>query len=345
MTKDNKSWHNKPVSIHITNKLFSNRSILFMCAIAVVVGFLFVNLLIFYFPRDNRINLNGLSNISIQSIATSTKNQIVTTDLNVYNIVKAIAKDGILITYAGSATKLNKDYQTNSNSFTEIFLSKGFITTGQDNWMENKQNELNKIQVLDLSKSIQVNPKLSTIDISFGNKNEENKLSQNTYTLDYNYIMSESNLKISIESITSFLIKIDSNNKDIYYKNQIELTTKIADIENQYSTILQCSKLPIITNSTNLTYLSQKYGLDITQFENFDATNPDSNQIKYIKEFAKSKNITSFFVDKKIPLIDYTNLKNSLGLEIYYISDYIYPDITDTLAKNLENLKKSQGCA
>ena len=81
-----------------------------------------------------------------------------------------------------------------------------------------------------------------------------------------------------------------------------------------------------------------------TIFANFDPTKPQPNQIKYLKEFAKSKNATSFYIDKKIPLVDYANLKKTLGLEIYYISDYTYPDILDTLAKNLENLKKSQSC-
>ena len=35
MTKANKSWHNKSVSIHITNKLFSNRSLVIICVVAV----------------------------------------------------------------------------------------------------------------------------------------------------------------------------------------------------------------------------------------------------------------------------------------------------------------------
>jgi ABC-type Zn uptake system ZnuABC Zn-binding protein ZnuA len=330
------------MSIHISNKLLSNRSFVIICTTAVIVGFMFVNLLIFYFPRDNRINLNGLNSVSIQSISKEIKNQIATTDLSIYNITKAIAKDGISITYAGPTTKLNQDYEPSSNAFTEILTAKAFITTGQDNWLERKKSET-KFETLNLGQLIELKPKVPPINLSFGDE-QKSQINEFQESLDYNYLMNENNLKISIDNIANFLIKIDPTGKDLYMKNQIELVTQITNIENQYSDITLCNKNPIVTNATNLEYLAQKYGLDISVFSNFDPTLPQLNQIKYLKDFAKSKNTTSFFVDKKIPLIDYTNLKNSLGLEIYYISDYIYPDIADTLTKNLENLKKSQGC-
>jgi zinc transport system substrate-binding protein len=331
------------VSIHISNKLLSNRNLIIICVVAVILGFIFVNLLIFYLPRDNRINLNGLNSISIQSIPKETKNQIATTDLSVYNIAKAITKDGISISYFGPVNKLNEDYETTNNNFNQILSSKALITNGQDTWLTRKQMDLGKVEILDLTKSIELKPKVSPINLSFGDEQSIlNPDSQESF--DYNYLINENNLKTAIENIANFLIKLDPDNKDLYLKNQIELITKVTNIENQYSDILLCSKAPIVTNATNLGYLAQKYGLDISVVSNFDPTKPEPTQIKYLKDFAKSKNTTSFFIDKKIPLIDFTNLKNSLGLEIFYVSDYIYPDIADTLTKNLENLKKSQGC-
>jgi ABC-type Zn uptake system ZnuABC Zn-binding protein ZnuA len=342
LTKPYTFDHNISMSIHISNKLLSNRSLLIICITAVIVGFVFVNLLIFYFPRDNRINLSGLNNVSIQSISKETKNQIATTDLSIYNITKTIAKDGILTTYTGPATKLNQDYEPTSNAFTEILTSKAFITSGQDNWLERKKSEI-KFETLNLGQLVELKSKVPPINISFGDEQNSGNIDPQD-ALDYNYLMDEGNLKIVIENIASFLIKLDPSNKDLYMKNQIELTAQITNIGNQYSDILLCNKTPIVTSATNLGYLAQKYGLEISVVSNFDPTKPEPNQIKYLKDFTKSKNTTSFFVDKKIPLIDYTNLKNSLGMEIYYISDYIYPDIADTLTKNLANLKKSQGC-
>jgi ABC-type Zn uptake system ZnuABC Zn-binding protein ZnuA len=335
--------YNISVSIHITNKLFSSRSFVIICAITIITGFGFVSVLIFYFPRDNRINLNGLNSISIQSLATETKNQVVTTDLGVYNITKSIAKDAIPVIYSGPSSKLNEDYQIASNVFTKVFASKALITNGQDKWLERKKLELNSTEILNLSQSLELQAQIPAIDINFGTQqNEQNNYVQETY--DYNYLLDDSVLIKVIENISNFLTRIDPTNKDLYYKNQIELTAKVVDTQNQYSNILLCSKTPILTNASNLNYIAQKYGLEISMFKNFDPTNPQPNQIKYLRDFAKSKNVSSFFVDKKIPLVDYTNLKNNLGLEIYYISDYIYPDTVDTLTKNLENLKKSQNC-
>ena len=345
MTTNPQLRYNKFVSIHISNKLLSNRNLTIISIVCIVVGFIFVSLLTFYFPRESRINLSSLNSISIQSISKQKNNQIATTDLSIYNITKAIAKDGISIIYAGPVDKLNQDYETTNNAFAQIFASTALITSGQDNWIERKKNEIDQIQILNLSQSIKLRPKYATIDIGFGTQSgQKNSENFGQEILDYNYIMNESNLKTTIENIAELLIKLDSKNKDLYLKNQIELITQISNIEKQYSIISLCNKSPIITNSTNLNYLAQKYNLEISIFSGFDPLKTDSNQIKYIKDFAKSKNTNSFFVDKKIPLIDYNNLKSSLGMEIYFISDYVYPDIADTLSKNLENLKKSQNC-
>jgi ABC-type Zn uptake system ZnuABC Zn-binding protein ZnuA len=331
------------MSIHIHNRLLSNRNILIISIVAIIVGFVFVNLLIFYFPRDNRINLNGITSMPIQSIPKITKNQVATTDLNIYNVAKAISKNGIPIVYAGPVSKLNDDYEATSDSFAQILDSKFMITSGQDKWLERKNSGLEKLQTLDLSNSITIKNKIPAIDLSFGNS-QSSQTYDNQETLDYSYLMDENNLKISIENISNFLIQLDPTNKDKYFKNQIELTTQINNIETQFSNITLCNNSPIITNSVNLNYLAQKYGLELSVFKNFDPIRPEPNQIKYLSEFAKSKNTNSFFIDQKIPLVEYNNLKNSLGLEIYFISDFVYPDIADTLAKNLENLKKSQGC-
>lgn len=326
---------------HITNKLISNRSLTIISIVSVLIGFIFVNLLLFYFPRDNSININFKSN---QPIIEATKNQIVTTDLNVFNITKALAKNGISVTYDGPVNALNQDYQNTSNSFNNILNSKGFISNGQDTWFERLKSQTDQMEILDLSKFIEVKSKKPGIDISFGNQSSQINSASNSGKLDYSYLMDEGNLKITIEKTANFLIKLDPDSKDKYYKNQVELNTQVSNIENRFTNITLCQKSPIITNSNNLSYLATKYGFELTMFSNFDPTKPQPNQIKYLKDFAKSKNITSFFIDKKIPIIDYTNLRNSLGLDIYFISDYTYPDVIDTLTKNLENLQKSQGC-
>jgi ABC-type Zn uptake system ZnuABC Zn-binding protein ZnuA len=331
------------MSIHISNKLLSNRNLIIICSVAVLAGFVFVNFLILYFPKDSRIDLNGLTNISIQSITNETKNQVATTDLGIYDIAKAIAKEGVLIIYVSPTKKLNEDFEDNNKAFEPIYISRAFITTGQDNWIDQKKDQLTNTEILDLSKAINLKPVLPAIDLGFGNTKDE-QFNDQQQNLDYNYLLDESNLKIAIESIAQLLIKIDPSNKDLYFKNQIELTTQITNIETQYSTILSCNKIPIITNANNLNYLAQKYNLDLTSFANLDLTSLDQNQLKYIQDFTKSKNITSFLIDKKIPLIDYNNLKKNLGVEIYFISDYIYADVIDTLSKNLENLKKTQNC-
>ena len=328
------------MSVHTNDKLVSDRNVLIIGITTVLVGFVFVNLLIFYFPRDNKIVLNDLS---IQPINQQTKNQVATTNQSIYNITKSIASGGIDIVYIDNSQKLNQDSGQNSNLFENILNSKALISDGSDSWLESKKSEITNrsLTVLDLSKSTKLTDKIAAINI--GNS-DQLSTSPDFERLDYSYLLDEGNLKTTITQVSDLLVQIDPSNKDIYIKNQIELTTKIINIDNQYSQILYCSQHPIITNAKNLSYLASKYNIELSVVSNLDLLAPTSDQIKYLRDFAKSKNTTSFFVDKKIPLVEYNSLRNSLGLEIYYISDYIYPDIADTLQKNLENLKKSQAC-
>jgi ABC-type Zn uptake system ZnuABC Zn-binding protein ZnuA len=327
------------MSIHISNKLFSNRSLLIACFVAVTFGFIFVNLLIFYFPRDNRIDLNGLDPTSIQPPTPATKNQVATTDLAVYNIAKLVAKDGLAVSFAADSKRLNQDFEFKDKAFSEIFGSKALITTGQDSWLTAKSDQLSKLEILDISKTVNLQTKSPAIDIGSSESN-----SGDSQGFDYNYLLDDNSLQLSINEISNFLSKIDLGNKDLYLKNQVELTAQINYAQAQFANIKLCNKTPIISNSQNLNYLAQQYGLELSVVNGFDPTKPELNQIQYLQQLAKNKNSTSLFIDKQIPLIDYTNLKNSLGLEVLYISDYLYPDIVDTLTKNLQNLKTSQNC-
>lgn len=331
------------MSVHISNRLLSNRNLVIICVATLLVGFVFANLLILYFPKDNRINLNGLSNITIETPSRATKNQISTTDLSLYNIATAVAKGGVTIIYTASSDKLNQDFEDTSTAFESVYSSKALITSGQDTWIERKKNQLGSLQILDLSKTIQLRPVRPAIDLGSGNQ-QTDQINSSNQDSDFNYVMNQNNLKIVIDNIANFLIKIDPSNTDIYSKNQTEMSIQITNLENQYSTILICDKTPIMAVASNLSYLVDKYQLDLTTFGGLDLTNLEPNQIKYLQDFAKSKNITSLVIDKKIPLIDYNNLKKSLVVEVYYISEYIYADVIDTLSKNLENLTKTQRC-
>jgi Zinc-uptake complex component A periplasmic len=310
---------------------------------ALLVTLLFVSALIFLLPKNSTFNIDIIT--SSDKVKLPLRNEVITTNLAVSNILKTLSKGSNLsVNFIGPVSKLNDQNNFNTNNIESVNLSKGFVSVGDDRWLDFDKNKLT-IPILDLSTLVEIKESSSKIDITFGDSVKLSSVSDsNLYVNDYSYLLDEKNLSTVTANIAEFLINIDQSEGGIFKNNSKEFMENISKVESQYFDLSKCTNKNLIATSDNLSYLASKYGLDQTVVKGFDPINPSLNQIKFIKSLAKSKNVKSLFIDKKIPLIELEGLKKNLDLNIYFIDYYSSPEIIETLQNNLQILKLAQNC-
>jgi ABC-type Zn uptake system ZnuABC Zn-binding protein ZnuA len=329
------------MSIHISNKIISDKNIIVVIVISLALAFIFISLLILYFPRNYNFNVDNINDPNV--FKNIKKKEVSVTSGAILNIARILAK-GTTVNIAD----LNQDQNfKNEKSFIGAVQSVGLVVESSDQIdSESRVNLENQgVIILDLSKNIDLKKKSPSINLDFGDVlASSSSITLQESVLDYSYLFNNKNLKNTIEEITIVLIKIDPDRADTFKSNSVDLLSEIETVLNQGKGFENCKVKNILTNTENLGYLDSLYDFEITVFSNFDPLNPSINQAKFIKSLAESKKVNSIFINKKIPLVDLENLKKILGLDVFYVDYYSSPDIVETLKNNLKIIKTAQDC-
>jgi ABC-type Zn uptake system ZnuABC Zn-binding protein ZnuA len=334
------------MSKHNNYRLINNRYLVIVCITALFAALLFVGSFIFLFPAGPKLSFNNI--IDIGNINTEEQEKktysIGVANVGLYNLVKIISKNSVIeVVNYGSTTDFNNSAMISKSIINDLTNSRGFISLGNDKWLD-RLGEI-KLTKLNLDEGIALKDTIIKIQLDFSDVavvSKEPPIVQDIK--DYNYLLSPQYLGQSAALISDFLSEIDPAQKDLYNRNSTELIEKISKIATNYSELKNCANKSLISSADNLSYLTEGFAMDISVIGGFDPINVSSNQQKFLKEFLKSKNSTSLFINKKIPVKEFNELQNSLGVNVYFIDDYNDQDIIQTLNSNLEILKTAQNC-
>lgn len=325
---------------YFAEKILSKKWVAIVCIISLIFTCSFLLLLTVYYPRDNTIKIESLSQITnFKNIQT--KNKLAVNNLGLFLLTKEIANGGIGVTQI--------DEQTVENW---AFGYKGvvYINYPTDLWLSIKANEnpdLPKLAVFD-----NIPNKLNTqnpVDVSF-----DTTLKTNYKEIVYNYhILNDTeNMRNITQQIMNFLIKIDKNNQQIYFQNTRKVLEKITNLEQKYLKLSSC-KVKLLMTSQEMQYLIDQNQLDAIYLTGFNTQKYSTKQIKLIKSVASNLKTNSIYITQSLDKQELNLLKNDLELNVVYLDSLVNDtenrpnktkSIFEIMEKNLESIQITADC-
>lgn len=320
--------------------LLSKRWVAIVSVVALVCTCSFILLLITYYPRDNGVKLESLSQITnFKNIQL--KNQVAVNNLGLFLLTKEISVGGLDV--------IDIDEKTTENW---AFGSKGVIYLDYplDIWLKIQANENPDLPKLGVFDNIPNKLNLQdSIDVGFGVSSKPNYKE-----IVYNYyaISDTDNLRNIAQQIMNFLIKIDTKNQQLYYQNTKNLLQKISLLESKYQNLRNCKAIFLMANQ-DMQYLVDQNSLGATYISNFNPKKYSNKQIKLINSIASNLKTNNFYITEYLNKQDFNLLKNDFGLNIIYL-DSLFNDaenrpnktksILEIIDKNMETIQTTANC-
>ncbi|WP_251861518.1 metal ABC transporter substrate-binding protein [Clostridium sp. Marseille-Q2269] len=155
---------------------------------------------------------------------------IVTTDKNLYNIIKEIVKDKHYIEYIFKNKDELMNYKVKEDTLENISGKDLFfyVGSGFEPWIDDFLSKLDKskVGVVNVSRGSKLMPYEK--EVKFGNK----ILKDNPY-----YFLNLNNYKIALSNIKNAIQDKDPSNRDFYEKNFSDMLKRIKSYEEEFNNI------------------------------------------------------------------------------------------------------------
>lgn len=262
---------------------------------------------------------------------------IMTTDKNLYNIVKQIVGDKHYVDYMFNNRKSLIDFKFSKDSLDNISKKDLFFYVGVDfePWIDSFLNGLNKNKVAVVNSSRGVR----TIAYDRKVKYNDKVLKNNPY-----YFLNLNNYKIVLSNIKNSIQDKDPGNRGFYEKNFSEILKDVSEYDDKFKKIgSDLKKYNFIIDEDNLDYFLDYLGLNVTKIIRDDKGKiTNSTDINNLLNSSNKKIVFLYTEDKQYKnnkkLIDDNKLKSS-KLKVYN-SNITYKDIMKYNLDILNNIIK-----
>jgi zinc transport system substrate-binding protein len=219
-----------------------------------------------------------------------------------YDITKNIADDTVALYMILPFGVEVHDFEPTPKLMVKIQKSDLIIYSGAglEPWIDGFEF---KHEVINMSKYV----KLISLDKEHYHEHEEKHQSS---SYDPHYWLDINNMIIATKVITSELIKIMPNNKDLYLKNEDKYISSLKSLKKEYKNRLStCQKDTIIVDHNAFSYLAKDYGFNV---ESLSGLSPDAEasakDVANIVDHVREHNLSvvffeSFTSDKAIKAI------------------------------------------
>ncbi len=231
------------------------------------------------------------------------------------SLVKAIGKDKVNIVCMVTPGSSPHTYEPKPSQMIAISKANIYFSIGvefEKSWLDKFKNQNHSMEVIDISKGIY-------------------KIGHNPHIWT-----TPQNLKILAKNIYNSLVKIDSKNKNYYFKNYQELLKKIEQTNKTIKEIL----LNVPKNSRFLVfhpawgYFAKQYNLIEIPIQ-IDGKSPKPKEIIQIIKKAKKEDIKAIFTAPEFSVKVAKQIANELNIKVVKISP-----LNPNIEQNIINLAK-----
>ena len=295
---------------------------------------LFISLLIIT-GKNRSVN----ENIKEITIATST--------FSLYDIVKNIANDSVDLFMILPSGVDAHNYEPTPKQVVKLYKSDLVIYSGAglEPWIDAFEFQS---KVIDIS-----------LHVKLKELNEHNNCDghhhNHTQNFDPHYWLDLQNMIMATEFITSELIILSPENKELYIKNKNIYIEKLKNLDEKYKNELAMCKLnTIVVNHNAFSYLSSKYGFKVKALSGFSPeAQPSAKNMANLIEYVKEHKISTIFFESFVSDKAIKSIANEAKVNIDVLqplgnitADEAKQKLTyeDIMKSNLEKISKALEC-
>ncbi len=233
------------------------------------------------------------------------------------------------------------NYEPSPKSIQQLSEASVYFTIGvpaEENIIESIHDFNKNIEIVDLSEKSFEMYGIRRFSKEEDEEHDEDHEGHNHTGVDPHQWMSPKRVKLMAEEIKDQLIRIDSENKDIYEENYLKFSDKLDNLHNEITELVENENgKSFLIYHPSLGYLANDYGLNMITIED-EGKEATPKRMQEIIDICRDNNITTVFYQAEIDSRQAEIIAREIGGEVYMINP-LEENYQENIKKIIEALK------